>query len=84
MKAQFEEELKNLTVTQGQILIKLIDRQTDYTTYDVVKEMRGTFSAFMWQTMARLFGSTLKSEYDKAGEDKLIEDIIAQIESGEI
>ena len=48
LKAQFGEELKNLTITQGRILLKLVDRETGKTTYTLVKEMRGSFSAFMW------------------------------------
>ena len=84
MKDQFEGELKNLTVNQGRILMKLIDRETGKNTYTLVKELRGTFQAFMWQTVARIFGSTLKSEFDAKGEDRLIEDIIGLIESGEI
>jgi len=49
-----------------------------------VKELRGTFSAFFWQTLARLFGSNLKSEYDPFGEDKLIEEIIFLIDKGQL
>lgn len=84
LKSQFEGELKKLTVTQGKILIKLIDRETGNTSYEVVKELRGSFQAFMWQSVARIFGSSLKSEYDADGDDKMIEDIIHLIEAGEI
>ena len=84
MKEQFEEQLKKLTVTQGKILMKLVDRQTGYTTYELVKKLRGSFSAFMWQSMARLFDSSMKSSYDAAGEDRMIEEIIVMIENGEI
>jgi hypothetical protein len=81
---QYSDEMKNLTVTQGKILIKLIDRQTGKTSYEMVKELRGSFSAFMWQTVACLFGNNLKSTYDEAGEDKDIENIIHLIEIGAI
>jgi hypothetical protein len=84
LKDQFEDELKGLTVNQGKILIKLIDRQTGSTSYELVKTLRGSFSAFMWQSLASLFGSSLKSEYDAKDKDKLIEDVIHLIESGEI
>lgn len=84
LKMEFEEELKKLTITQGKILIKLIDRETGNTSYDVVKDLRGSFQAFMWQSVARLFGSNLKSEYDGEGEDKMIEDVIKLVEAGEI
>ena len=82
LQSQFGEELKKLSMNQGRILIKLIDRETGRTSYDLVKQLRGSFSAFMWQGVARLFGSNLKSEYDSAGEDYLIEVAIRQIELG--
>ncbi len=84
LKNQFEKDLRNLTVNQGKILIKLIDRETGHTSYDLVKELRGSFSAFMWQSVARLFGSSLKYEYDANGDDKMIEQIIGQIEDGSV
>lgn len=82
LQKEFGEELKNLSVNQGKILIKLIDRETGNTSYDLVKQLRGSFSAFMWQSLARLFGSNLKSEYDPYGDDRLIEIAIKQIEAG--
>ena len=82
LQSQFGSELKNLTYSQGKILIKLIDRETGHTSYELVKQLRGSFSAFMWQSLAVLFGSNLKSEYDSTGEDKLIEIAIQQLESG--
>jgi len=84
LRAQFENELVNLTITQGRILIKLVDRETGNTTYEVLKELKGGFSAFIFQGIARLFGSNLKSEYDAKEEDKMIEDIIVRIENGQI
>ncbi len=82
IRAQFEEQLKSLTITQGKLLIKLIYRQTGNTSYELVKEFRGGISAMFWQTLARLFGSNLKTRYDPLGEDQLIEDIVLAIESG--
>jgi hypothetical protein len=84
LRAQFENELVNLTITQGKILIKLVDRETGNTTYEVLKELKGGFSAFIFQGIARLFGSNLKSEYDAKEEDRMIEDIIVRIENGQI
>lgn len=84
IREQFEERLKNLTRTQGALLIKLIDRETGRTSYELVKEFRGNFSAFFWQTLARLFGQNLKNKYDPAGTDKPIEEIITAIEAGAI
>jgi len=81
---QFGPELKKLTVTQGRLLLKLIDRETGNTSYELVKELRGTFSAVFWQAIARLFGSDLKSEYNAEGDDYLIERVIILIEHGQI
>jgi hypothetical protein len=81
---EFEDELKSLTITQGRLLIKLIDRETGNTSYELLKELRGSFSAFFWQTVARLFGSNLKTTFDAEGEDKLIDQIIVLIENGHI
>ena len=84
LRAQFENELVNLTISQGRILIKLVDRETGSTTYEVLKELKGGFNAFIFQGIARLFGSNLKSEYDAKEEDRMIEDIIVRIENGQI
>ena len=84
LKDKFEGDLKKLTINQGRILMKLIDRETGNTTYAVVKELRGGFKAFMWQGVAKVFGDNLKDEYDAAGEDKPIEDIVQQIETGKL
>ena len=83
LKDEFGNELKKLTMTQGRILIKLVDRETGKTTYDIVKDMRGSFSAFMWQGVAVLFSSNLKDDYDGKGEDKAIEEAIKLIEGGD-
>ncbi len=84
LKKEFGDELKNLSVNQGRILIKLIDRETGQTSYEVVKNMRGSFSAFMWQSVALMFNSNLKSDYDAEGEDKAIEAAIKMIENGDL
>ena len=56
----YKQDLKKLTVTQGRILIKLVDRETGDTSYELVKELRGKISAVLWQALARLFGSNLE------------------------
>jgi hypothetical protein len=85
LKAQFESDLKNLTMTQGRILIRLINRETGMTTFNVIKDYRGGFSAFMWQSLGLLWGNNLKWQYDPSqGEDKIIEEIIHQIQDGEV
>jgi hypothetical protein len=79
---QFEKEVKRLTVTQGIILVKLIDRETGRTSYQVIKELKGGFTAFFWQGIARIFGNNLKTEYDPENQDKVMEDIVLGIEAG--
>ena len=72
-------------MTQGRILIRLINRETGMTTYKVIKDYRGGFSAFLWQSLGLLWGNNLKWTYDPTkGEDMLIEDIIQQIQDGEV
>ena len=85
LKEQFASDLKDLTMNQGRILIRLINRETGKTTYKVIKDYRGTFSAFIWQSFSLLWGNNLKWQYDPSkGEDRLIEDIIQQIQDGEV
>lgn len=82
LKAEFEEELKGLTYSQGKLLMKLIDRETGKTTYEIVKQMRGGFQAGMWQALARIFGHNMKTEYDAQTEDLLVERAIKVVEAG--
>ncbi len=84
LKEEFEGELKKLTISQGTILIKLIDREIGETSYDLLKELKGNFSAFFWQTLARVFGHNLKTTFDAEGEDKLINEIVMLIENGQL
>mgnify|MGYP002522735315 CR=1 FL=1 len=81
---QYTEELKNLTFTQGAILIRLIDRETGNTSYQVVQELRGKVRAFFYQGFARLWGYDLKSQYDPHTnpEDDEIETIVTLLERG--
>lgn len=82
--AQYENEIKSMSISQGRILIKLIDRESGKSSFEIIKEFKGGFSAFLWQSVARVFGHNLKSEYDAANEDKMIEYIIWQIDAGMI
>jgi hypothetical protein len=83
LKKDFEGEIYNMTMSQGRLLIKLIDRETGNTSYEIIKELKGSFNAFVYQSLARLFGENLKDEYDPKGDDKLIEEIIIRLENGE-
>lgn len=83
LRHEFEDELKGLSVSQGRVLMKLINRETGKTTYTIVKELRGSFQASMWQALAKLFGNDMKSEYDAQTEDIMIEKAIAMVERGD-
>lgn len=82
--AQYQDDIENMTITQGRLLIKLIDRETQNTSYTLIREYRGKFSAAFWQSVARIFGTNLKEEYDPYGEDALIEAIIKEIDAGRL
>lgn len=84
LRAEFEEEVRELTISQGRVLIKLIDRETGRTSYDLVKELRGSFQAWLWQGVAKLFGNDMKDDYDPAGEDRHVEHVVQRIQSGEL
>ena len=84
LMSKYEDELKALTMNQGQLLMKLMDREVNKTTYEIIKETRGSMQAFMWQQLARLFGSDLKIGYDANGDDKIIEKIIILIDNGQL
>jgi hypothetical protein len=79
---EFENEVRKLTVSQGIILVKLIDRETGRTSYQVIKELKGGITAFFWQGIARIFGNNLKTEYDPVNDDRIMEDIVLGIEAG--
>jgi len=79
LKKEFTEPLTNLSVYQGKILMKLINRETSNTCYELVKEYKGGFSAKFWQTIAWVFGGSLKQNYDPKGEDAEIEQIVLEV-----
>lgn len=82
IKEEYTPVAKRMTRTQGRVLLKLIDRETEYTAYEVLREFRGGFVAGFWQGISKVFGQDLKSEYDKDGEDRMIEQIVIYYEAG--
>lgn len=84
--AEYENELKGLTITQGRILLKLIDRETGHTSYELVESLRGWFSANFWQGIAVLFDADLKSDFNpkESADDALIDEIVVKIDKGEL
>ena len=79
LKKEFTDPLTNLSVYQGKILMKLINRETGNNCYNIVKELKGGFTARFWQTVAFFFGSNLKQPYDPKGEDAEIESIVIEM-----
>ncbi|MEO6894194.1 MAG: DUF4294 domain-containing protein [Ginsengibacter sp.] len=81
LKKQFSDPLKNLSVYQGKVLMKLINRETGGTNcYDILRELKGGFTARFWQTVAYVFGSDLKQPYDASGKDAEIESIVKEVQ----
>ncbi len=78
------DEMKKWSITDGRILLKLINRETERTPYSIIKDFRGGMSAVFWQGIARIFKNNLKDEYDPEEEDKILEEIVVLIELGYI
>lgn len=81
LRSRFKGELEDMTVSQGHLLVKLIDRQTGKNCYNIIKELKGGFSAVIIQSVAVLFTHNLKREYDPDGEDSDIEQIVRELEA---
>ena len=81
LNKRWKGELQNLSITQGQLLVKLIDRQTGKNCFSIIKEMKGGFTATIWQGVALLFSNNLKREYDGNGDDREIEGIVRDLEA---
>jgi len=79
---EFEKPLRKLTFSQGKLLMRLIDREVGQTSYYIIKDIRGGFTAFFWQGIAQIFGANLKKPYDKYGEDKPVEVMVKMYHEG--
>jgi hypothetical protein len=84
LKQRYTPVMKKLTFSQGKLLIKLINRETDSSSYELVQSFMGSFKAFFYQSFAAMFGASLKKEYHPDNEDQLIENIIIQIDNGQL
>ena len=82
LKEEITPMLWRMTRYEGKILIKLIDRETDHTVFNIVKEIRSGFTAGFYQAIAKLFGANLKLEYDPEGEDAILEQIVIYYNAG--
>jgi hypothetical protein len=81
LNRRFKGELEDMTITQGQLLVRLIDRQTGKNCFSIIRELKGGFSAVIWQSVALIFSNNLKREYDPYDRDKDIETIVAELEA---
>lgn len=79
----FEKPLKNLTITQGELLMKLIGRECGFTPYSIIQEFKNNYAAAFWQGIAKLFGEDLKRPYDPDGEDEATEELVRQWWAGD-
>jgi hypothetical protein len=80
LNREFKDQLTDLTITQGQLLVKLISRQTGRNCYDIIRDLKGGMNAGIFQIMAKLFDNNLKNHYDAIGEDATIEAIVKELE----
>lgn len=80
LRKEFSEPLTNLSVYQGKVLMKLINRETGNNCYDIIKEYKGGLTARIYQTVAFFFDTSLKQPYDANGEDAVMEKIVKQVE----
>ena len=84
IKEQYTPRMKQLTLSQGKLLIKLVNRETSSSSYELVKAFLGPFKAGFYQAFAAIFGASLKKEYHPEDEDALIERIIILVENGQL
>ena len=79
---QYTPVILKMTISEGKVLLKLIDRETEHTAYQIIKDFRGGFVAGFWQMFAKMFGNNLKLDYQPESRDKLIEQIVIYYEMG--
>ena len=82
LKEEITPMLWKMTRYEGKILLKLIDRETDFTVYQIIKDYRSGFTAGFYQMLARMFGNNLKLQYDPKGEDEMLEQIVLYYKAG--
>ena len=80
LKKEFADKITNLSVYQGKVLMKLINRETGNNCYHIIKEFKGGLNAGVWQAVAYVFGSSLKQQYDPSGDDQELEKIVKEVQ----
>ena len=81
---EYKKPLMKFKISQGKLLIKLIDRETGNTSYNHLKELKGSFTAIFWQSVATMFGSSLKAGYYPLGDDWMVEEILDRMKRNEL
>lgn len=81
---KYEKDFRNMYASQGRMLMLLMDRESDKTSYELIRQYRGKASADFWQFIAKLFKNDLKEEYDAADKDRIIERVITLVEAGQL
>ena len=79
---QYTPVILKMTISEGKVLLKLIDRETEYTAFQIIKDFRGGFVAGFWQMFAKMFGNNLKLEYEPETNDRILEQIVTYYEMG--
>ena len=82
IKKQYTPQMKKLTYSQGKLLIKLVDRECNQSSYEIVKAFFGPFKAGFYQAFAAIFGASLKKDYDPEADDRLTERVVRLVEAG--
>ena len=81
---KYEQDFRGMYASQGMMLMKLLDRETDRTSYELIKQYKGKASANFWQFVAKLFKNDLKEEYDASDKDRITERVINLVEAGQL
>ncbi len=81
---KYEKDFRGMYASQGMMLMKLMDRETDHTSYELIRHYKGKASANWWQFVAKLFKNDLKEEYDAYDKDRITERIINLVEAGQL
>lgn len=79
----FEKDIRNMTVSQGLVLMRLVDRECGMSAFEIIKSYESGFAANFWQLVAKLFSQNLKTRYDPKGEDKKLEELVGIWDSGQ-
>ena len=81
---KYEKDFRGMYASQGMMLMKLMDRETDRTSYELIKQYKGKTTANFWQFVAKLFKNDLKEEYDASDKDRIVERVINLVEAGQL